>query len=69
MQLDRDAVIFQIVEFNLEQCQADTTFNDQLIHDLLMYGTKGLENMTDAELWKELANCSFDTIDSHNEGE
>jgi hypothetical protein len=59
MQLDRDSAIKQVIEFNIEQCQNDVVFNDQLLYDLLMYGTKGLVNMTDDELQAELANCSF----------
>ena len=66
MQLDRDDAIKQIVDFNIEQCQNDVVFNDQLLYDLLMYGTKGLKNMTDAELQAELANCSFDNHTEEN---
>jgi hypothetical protein len=58
--MDKDSAIKQVIEFNIEQCQNDVVFNDQLLYDLLMYGTKGLVNMTDDELQAELSNCSFD---------
>jgi hypothetical protein len=52
--------INSIIAYNLDLCQSDSSFNDQFVYDLLMYGFKGLANMTDAELDKELAQCDFD---------
>ncbi len=58
--LSKDEMIEAILEHNIELCQNDSVFNDELIHDLLSYGTKGLENMTLDELKAELKQCTFD---------
>jgi hypothetical protein len=60
---DRDELISKLVEYNLELCQTDTSFNDGLIWDLLMYGFKGFKNMDEAELLAELKHCDFDERD------
>jgi hypothetical protein len=61
--IDRDELIHKLVEYNLELCQNDTSFNDGLIWDLLMYGFKGFEKMDEAELLAELKHCDFDERD------
>jgi hypothetical protein len=60
---DREELINKLVEYNLDLCQSDTSFNDGLLWDLLMYGTKGFKNMTEAELLAELKHCDFDERD------
>ena len=60
---DREELINKLVEYNLELCQTDTSFNDGLIWDLLMYGFKGFEKMDEAELLAELKHCDFDERD------
>jgi hypothetical protein len=60
---DREELIHKLVEYNLDLCQSDTSFNDGLIWDLLMYGFKGFEKMTEAELLAELKHCDFDERD------
>jgi hypothetical protein len=57
--LSKDEMIEAILEHNIELCQNDSVFNDELIHDLLSYGHKGLENMTIDELKAELKQCTF----------
>jgi hypothetical protein len=60
---DREELINKLVEYNLDLCQSDTSFNDGLLWDLLMYGTKGFKNMDEAELLAELKHCDFDERD------
>lgn len=60
---DREELINKLVEYNLDLCQNDTSFNDGLIMDLLMYGFKGFEKMDEAELLAELKHCDFDERD------
>jgi hypothetical protein len=60
---DREELINKLVEYNLDLCQSDTSFNDGLLWDLLMYGTKGFKNMDEAELLAELIHCDFDERD------
>jgi hypothetical protein len=60
---DREELINKLVEYNLDLCQNDTSFNDGLIWDLLMYGFKGFEKMDEAELLAELKHCDFDERD------
>jgi hypothetical protein len=50
----REKIIHKLIELNLELCYNDSSVNDGMLHDLLVYGFKGFENMTDAELKKEL---------------
>lgn len=58
--MTRDEMIEAILEHNIELCQADSVFNDDLIHDLLSYGCKGLEHMTLDELEAELKQCQYE---------
>lgn len=54
----RDELIKKLTDANLELCIADSAFNDQFIYDLLTYGFKGFNHMTDEELEQErIALC------------
>jgi hypothetical protein len=52
--MNKQSIIQAIINANLELCQADSSFNDGFIYDLLMDGFKGLSNMTEQELRAEL---------------
>ena len=51
--MTKDKLIHKIIEANLDLCQNNTEVNDGVIFDLLMYGFKGLKNMSMDELKKE----------------
>jgi hypothetical protein len=44
----------QVLNMTLENCINDTSYNDNTLHDLILFGFKGLANMTEAELKSEL---------------
>lgn len=50
----REKTIEKLIKLNLELCYNDSAVNDGMLHDLLVYGFKGFDNMTDVELKKEL---------------
>jgi hypothetical protein len=54
--MTRDDMIKEVTRLNLELCSQETgaSFNDEFIYDLLVYGCKGFNNMTDDELAIEL---------------
>lgn len=56
--MNRTELIKKILNENLELCQSNTEANDSMLFDLLMYGFKGLENMSIKELKTELENLS-----------
>lgn len=57
--MDRTKIIQKILNKNLEIAQSNTEANDSMLFDLLMYGFKGLENMSIKELKTELENLSW----------
>lgn len=50
----REKIIHKLIELNLELCYNDSSVNDGMLHDLLVYGFKGFDNMTESELAEEL---------------
>lgn len=44
----------QVLNMTLENCQDDSSYNDNTLHDLILFGFKGLSNMTESELQAEL---------------
>lgn len=50
----QNKLIQQIINMNLDICQSDPESNDLMLHDLLMYGFKGLTHMSVEELENEL---------------
>lgn len=50
----REKTIAKLIKLNLELCYNDSSVNDGMLHDLLVYGFKGFENMTEEELAEEL---------------
>ena len=49
-------LIKKLIDLNLDLCANSTEVNDGVIHDLLRYGFKGFENMSESELNDELLN-------------
>ena len=58
VKMNRTKLIQKLLNENLSLCQNNTEVNDGVIFDLLMYGFKGFENMTDKELNTELENLT-----------
>lgn len=54
----REKTIEKLIKLNLELCYNDSSVNDGMLHDLLVYGFKGFENMTEEELAVELKHVS-----------
>ena len=52
--MKKEDLIKTIIDLELECCKDDTSYNDNTIHDLLMYGSKGLKNMSVKELREQL---------------
>jgi hypothetical protein len=44
----------QVLNITLENCMNDTSYNDNTLHDLILFGFKGLSNMTETELKIEI---------------
>ncbi len=57
--MNRTELIQNLLNANLNLCHTNTEFNDSMLFDLLMYGFKGLENMTIEELNTEMENLSW----------
>lgn len=54
----REKTIQKLIKLNLELCYNDSSVNDGMLHDLLVYGFKGFDNMTEEELAIELKHVS-----------
>lgn len=54
----REKTIQKLIKLNLDLCYNDSAVNDGMLHDLLVYGFKGFENMTNEELAAELKHVS-----------
>jgi hypothetical protein len=52
--MKRDDIITAVLNMTLKSCYEDSVYNDNTLHDLLLFGFKGLSNMTDEELKNEL---------------
>jgi hypothetical protein len=46
----------EVLNITLQNCQNDSSYNDNTLHDLILFGFKGLANMSREELETELAN-------------
>ena len=55
--MSKDEMIKQALIVELNNCQSDTSYNDNTLHDFLLYGFKGLNNMTESELSEFLAQA------------
>jgi hypothetical protein len=42
----REKTIEKLIKLNLDLCYNDSAVNDGMLHDLLVYGFKGFEHMT-----------------------
>lgn len=46
----------EVLNITLQNCVNDSSYNDNTLHDLILFGFKGLSNMTREELETELAS-------------
>lgn len=46
----------EVLNITLQNCINDSSYNDNTLHDLILFGFKGLANMTYEELETELAS-------------
>jgi hypothetical protein len=51
--MTKDKLINSILNMTLENCQDDSCYNDNTLHDFILFGFKGLSNMTIEELKTE----------------
>jgi hypothetical protein len=51
--MTKDKLINSILNMTLENCQNDSCYNDNTLHDFILFGFKGLSNMTIEELKTE----------------
>lgn len=51
--MKKENLIKQVLNMTLQNCQDDTAYNDNTLHDFILFGFKGLSNMTIEELEKE----------------
>lgn len=57
--MQRETTIKKLIEFNLELSHSSSEWAEGFIYDALRYGLKGFEQMTDAELAKELTKSQY----------
>ena len=55
--MTKKELVQKAIDLELELCQEDTTYNDNTLFDLLMYGSKGFENMTTKELKQKITQA------------
>lgn len=53
--MNKQTLVKQVLNLTLNNCQDDSSYNDNTLHDLILFGFKGLSNMTEAELQAELS--------------
>lgn len=54
--MNKEKLISKLLELNLSLCANSTEVCDGVLYDLLRYGFKGFENMSESELNDELLN-------------
>ena len=52
--MNREQLINEIIETQLELCQRSVEYNDGFIYEVMRYGSIGLENMIKGRLIDEL---------------
>jgi hypothetical protein len=58
--MNKEQLIFKLLESNLDLCRNSTEVNDGLLYDLLRYGFKGFDNMSMEELQTELEGLDYE---------
>ena len=53
-------MITEICNLIIANCQDDTSYNDNTLYDFIMYGFKGLNNMSISELEEELQKVTIE---------
>jgi len=51
--MTKDKLINLVLNMTIENCQNDSCYNDNTLHDFILFGFKGLSNMTIEELTQE----------------
>ena len=57
--LTRENLIKDVLNMTLDNCYNDSAYNDNTLHDLILFGFKGLANMSESELKHE-----YDILDN-----
>jgi hypothetical protein len=52
--MNKEQMVKEICNLIIDNCQDDTSYNDNTLYDFIMYGFKGLNNMSEDELKDEL---------------
>jgi len=52
--MNKEQMVKEICNSIIANCQDDTSYNDNTLYDFIMYGFKGLNNMSEDELKDEL---------------
>ena len=58
--MNQDKMITKICNLIIDNCQNDTSYNDNTLYDFIMYGFKGLNNMSISELKDELKKVTIE---------
>jgi len=58
--MNKDKLITEICNLIIDNCQNDTSYNDNTLYDFIMYGFKGLNNMSIDELKDELQKVTIE---------
>ena len=51
--MNKTELMNSVLNMTIQNCQDDTSYNDNTLHDLILFGFKGLSNMTESELQAE----------------
>lgn len=51
--MNKTELMDSVLNMTIQNCQDDTSYNDNTLHDLILFGFKGLSNMTESELQAE----------------
>lgn len=58
--MSKNELIKKVCELILENCQNDTSYNDNTLYDYIIHGFKGLNNMSIEELKIELKSLTIE---------
>jgi hypothetical protein len=58
--MEKENLVKQICNIIINNCQDDTSYNDNTLYDYIMHGFKGLNNMSVSELKAELKSLTIE---------
>jgi hypothetical protein len=58
--MNKEQMVKEICNSIISNCQDDTSYNDNTLYDFIMYGFKGLNNMSEDELKDELQKVTIE---------